>query len=62
MSIDFQNGFALGLASGGFVEVADTTEMDALENLIDKSGVLEDIGELFPERKRVRYLLMRKTF
>lgn len=40
--IDFQNGFALGLASGGVVEVADTTEIDALENLIDESGVIEN--------------------
>ena len=42
MSKDFQNGFALGLASGGVVEVIDTTEIDALEDLIDNSGVLED--------------------
>ncbi|MBQ5678205.1 MAG: BspA family leucine-rich repeat surface protein [Clostridia bacterium] len=39
---DFQNGFALGMASGGVVEVIDTTEIDNLENLIDESGVLED--------------------
>ena len=39
---DFQNGFALGMASGGVVEVVDTTEIDALETLIDESGVLED--------------------
>lgn len=39
--IDFQNGFALGLASGGVVQVVDTTEMDALGNLIDESGVLD---------------------
>ncbi len=39
---DFQNGFALGMASGGVVEVIDTTETDALEDLIDESGVLED--------------------
>lgn len=38
---DFQNGFALGLASGGVVEVEDTTEIDNLENLIDESGVLD---------------------
>ena len=38
---DFQNGFALGMASGGVVEVVDTTEIDALETLIDESGVLE---------------------
>jgi hypothetical protein len=41
MSIDFQNGFALGLASGGVVEVVDTTEIDNLETLIDESGVLD---------------------
>ena len=41
-NLDFQNGFALGMASGGVVEVADTTEIDALETLIDESGVLED--------------------
>lgn len=41
---DFQNGFALGLASGGVVEVIDTTEIDALEDLIDNSGVLEENG------------------
>lgn len=39
---DFQNGFALGLSSGGVVEVVDTTEIDNLEDLIDDSGVLED--------------------
>lgn len=39
---DFQNGFAVGLASGGVVEVIDTTEIDNLEDLIDNSGVLED--------------------
>ena len=39
---DFQNGFALGYASGGVVEVIDATEIDALEDLIDNSGVLED--------------------
>lgn len=39
---DFQNGFALGMASGGVVEVVDTTEIDALDDLIDESGVLED--------------------
>lgn len=39
---DFQNGFALGLSSGGVVEVIDTTEIDNLEDLIDNSGVLED--------------------
>lgn len=38
---DFQNGFALGLVSGGVVEVADTTEIDALESLIDESRVLD---------------------
>jgi hypothetical protein len=38
---DFENGFALGLVSGGVVEVADTTEIDNLENLIDESGVLD---------------------
>jgi hypothetical protein len=42
-NIDFQNGFALGMASGGVVEVADTTKIDNLENLIDESGVLEGI-------------------
>jgi hypothetical protein len=43
MSIkDFQNGFAIGFASGGVVEVVDTTEIDNLEDLIDNSGVLED--------------------
>ena len=41
-NIDFQNGFALGMASGGVVEVEDTTKIDNLENLIDNSGVLED--------------------
>jgi hypothetical protein len=39
---DFQNGYILGVASGGVVEVVDTTEMDAIEDLIDNSGVLED--------------------
>lgn len=38
---DFQNGFALGIASGGVVEVEDTTTIDNLENLVDESGVLE---------------------
>ena len=41
VSEDFQNGFALGLASGGVVEVVDTTEIDNLETLIDESGVLD---------------------
>ena len=39
---DFQNGFIAGAVSGGVVEVIDTTEIDALEDLIDNSGVLED--------------------
>lgn len=39
---NFQNGFSVGLSSGGVVEVIDTTEIDNLENLIDESGVLED--------------------
>ena len=39
---DFQNGFAIGMASGGVVTVGDTGEIDALEDLIDNSGVLED--------------------
>lgn len=39
---DFQNGFIAGAVSGGVVEVEDTTKMDALEDLIDNSGVLED--------------------
>jgi hypothetical protein len=39
---DFQNGLIVGLASGGVVEVIDTTEIDNLEDLIDNSGVLED--------------------
>jgi hypothetical protein len=43
-SIDFRNGFTLGLASGGVVEVIDTTEMDALGDLIDESGVLDAEG------------------
>ena len=42
VSEDFQNGFALGYARGGVVEVIDATEIDNLENLIDESGVLED--------------------
>ncbi len=50
MSKDFQNGFALGLASGGVVEVADTTEMDALENLIDESGVLDSTERTVSEK------------
>jgi hypothetical protein len=37
----FQNGFALGLSCGGVVEVEDTSKIDALENIIDESGVLE---------------------
>ncbi len=41
-NIDFQNGFALGRATGGVVEVEDTTKLDELETLIDESGVLED--------------------
>lgn len=41
-SIIFSSDFALGLASGGVVEVIDTTEIDNLETLIDQSGVLED--------------------
>lgn len=40
-NIDFQNGFAFGLASGGVVKVVDTTEIDNLETLIDNSGVLD---------------------
>ena len=39
---DIQNGFALGFASGGVVTVGDTGEIDAIEDLIDESGVLED--------------------
>ena len=39
---DIQNGFALGFASGGVVTVSDTGEIDAIEDLIDESGVLED--------------------
>lgn len=39
---DFQNGFALGLATGGVVQVVDTTETDALSDLIDESGVLDN--------------------
>jgi hypothetical protein len=42
MSKDFQNGFALGLVSGGVVEIIDTTEIYNLETLIDNSGVLEE--------------------
>lgn len=34
---DFQNGFALGMASGGVVEVVDPT----IETLIDNNGVLD---------------------
>ena len=37
---DFQNGFIVGFASGGVVAVEDTSKMDALETLIDESGVL----------------------
>ena len=47
---DFQNGFALGLASGGVVEVVDTTEIDNLEDLIDNSGVLEDAEGTITEK------------
>ena len=58
---DFQNGFALGYASGGVVEVIDTTEIDNLENLIDESGVLEDtegtvaekVGELIDKAEEL---------
>lgn len=38
---DFQNGYALGFASGGVVAVEDTSKMDALETVIDESGVLD---------------------
>jgi hypothetical protein len=56
-SKDFQNGFALGLASGGVVEIIDTTEMDALEDLIDNSGVLEDTEATVTEK--VEELIMK---
>lgn len=39
--LDFQNGYTLGLASGGVVKVEDTTKIDVLETLINESGVLE---------------------
>lgn len=38
---DFQNGFIAGAVSGGVIDLTDTTEMDALEDLIDNSGVLD---------------------
>ena len=38
--IDFQNGFALGLASGGVVESGENSKLNALEGRIDESGVL----------------------
>lgn len=47
---DFQNGFAVGLAMGGVVEVIDTTEIDNLEDLIDNSGVLEDTDGTVTEK------------
>ena len=47
---DFQNGLIIGMASGGVVEVIDTTEIDALEDLIDNSGVLEDTEGSFTEK------------
>jgi hypothetical protein len=55
---DFQNGFALGMASGGVVEVGGGTE--EIETLIDESGVFEDtegsvtekVEELIEKAKR----------
>jgi hypothetical protein len=47
---DFQNGFIAGAVSGGVVEVEDTTKIDALEDLIDNSGVLEDTGGTATEK------------
>jgi hypothetical protein len=38
--IDFQNGFALGLASGGIVESGDNSRLNALESYIDDSKVI----------------------
>ena len=52
-SKDFQNGFIVGLTSGGVVEVVDTTEMDAIEDLIDNSGVLEDKNITLIEKVRL---------
>lgn len=47
---DFQNGFALGFASGGVVQVEDTTKMDALEAIIDESGVLDSTDTTATEK------------
>ncbi len=47
---DFQNGFALGFASGGVVEVEDTSRIDALEELIDQSGVLDSTERSVSEK------------
>jgi GTP-binding protein len=36
--LDFQNGFALGLASSGIVESGDNSRLNAFENYIDEKG------------------------
>ena len=48
--LDFQNGYALGLASGGVVKVEDTTKMDVLDTLIDESGVLSSAEGTITEK------------
>jgi hypothetical protein len=47
---DFQNGYALGLASGGVVAVEDTSKIDALETVIDESGVLSSTDGTIAEK------------
>lgn len=48
--LDFQNGFALGLASGGIVESGDNSRLNAFENYIDESGVLDGKEETLNDK------------
>lgn len=48
--IDFQNGFALGLASGGVVESGDNSRLNALESYIDDSGMLSGTEDTLADK------------
>ena len=52
--LDFQNGFALGLASGGVIESSENSKLNALESRIDESEVLDSReGSLTDKLKKV---------
>jgi hypothetical protein len=62
--LDFQNGFALGLISSGVIESGDNSRLNAFEDYIDESGVLDGKEETLNEKilKLINLAEIKKWF